>query len=118
MAIDGHTPMEIAKDLNLRGVPSPSGRSWSARAVRYILKNEKYSGRVFRGKEQESRLPGPKDDTPMTVRENAHQAAVGYEDWLLVQQLIEGRRPSNAAPRSHGSPSLLSQVAMCGECKT
>ena len=118
MAIDGHTPMEIAKDLNLRGVPSPSGRSWSARAVRYILKNEKYAGRVFRGKEPESRLPGPKDDTPMTVCENAHQAAVDYEDFLGVQQQIEGRRPSNTPPRSHGSPSLLSQVAMCGECKT
>ena len=118
MAIDGHTPMEIAKDFNLRGIPSPSGRSWSARAVLYILKNEKYTGRVFRGKKPESRLPGPKDDTPMTVCENAHQAAVSYEDFLRVQKMIEERRPSNAPPRSHGSESLLSEVAKCGECKT
>ena len=118
MAIDGHTPMEIAKDFNMRGIPSPSGRSWSARAVRYILKNEKYAGKVFRGKEPESRLPGPKDDTPMTVRENAHQAAVSYEDFLLVQQQIEARRPSNSPPRSHGSESLLSEIAKCGDCKT
>ena len=118
MAIDGHTPMEIAKDFNMRGIPSPSGRSWSARAVRYILKNEKYTGRVFRGKEPESRLPGPKDDTPMTVRENAHQAAVSYEDFLLVQQEIKARRPSNSPPRSHGSESLLSEIAKCGDCKT
>ena len=118
MAIDGRTPMEIAKEFNMRGIPSPSGRSWSARAVRYILKNEKYAGRGFRGKEPESRLPGPKDDTPMTVCENAHQAAVDYDDFLVVQQQIEARRPSEAAPRSHGSKSLLSEIAKCGDCKT
>ena len=118
MAIDGHTPMEIAKEFNMRGIPSPSGRPWTARAVRYILKNEKYAGRVFRGKEPESRLPGPKDDTPMTVRENAHQAAVDCEDFLRVQQQIKARQRSNASPRSHGSESLLSEIAKCGDCKT
>ena len=118
MAIDGHTPMEIAKEFNMRGIPSPSGRPWTARAVRYILKNEKCAGRVFRGKEPESRLPGPKDDTPMTVRENAHQAAVDCEDFLRVQQQIKARQRSNASPRSHGSESLLSEIAKCGDCKT
>ena len=91
MAIDGHTPMQIAKEFNMRGIPSPSGKSWTARAVRYILKNEKYAGRVFRGKEPESRLPGPKDDTPMTVRENAHQAAVRLRGFLRSSTADRGK---------------------------
>ena len=118
MAKDRCLPMKIANEFEMQGVPSPSGEPWSARAVRYILKNIKYAGWGFRGKEPESRLPGPKDDTPMTICENAHQAAVDYKDWLEIQEQIEGRQPGNAPPRSHGSESLLSSVAKCGECKT
>ena len=86
MAKDKRLPMEIAKDFNLQGIPSPSGRPWTARAVRYILKNMKYAGWGFRGKEQHSRLPGPKDHTPMILYENAHEAAVKYEDWLEIPE--------------------------------
>ena len=118
MAKDRCLPMKIANEFEMQGVPSPSGEPWSASAVRYILKNIKYAGWGFRGKEPESRLPGPKDDTPMTICENAHQAAVDYKDWLEIQEQIEGRQPGNAPPRSHGSKSLLSEIAKCGECKT
>ena len=118
MANDRRLPMEIAKELEMQGVPSPEGEPWTARAVRYILKNIKYAGWGFRGKEPQSRLPGPKDDTPMTLCKNAHQAAVDYDDWLEIQKQIEGRRPSNSPPRSHGKESMLSRVAKCGECKT
>ena len=118
MAKDRRLPMEIGNELEMQSVPSPRGEAWSTRAVRYILKNIKYAGWGFRGKEPQSRLPGPKDDIPMTLCENAHQAAVDYDDWLEVQKQIEGRRPSNAPPRSHGKESLLGKVAKCGECKT
>ena len=118
MAKDRRLPMVIANELHLRGAPSPSGEPWSASAVRYILQNIKYAGWQFRGKQPKSRLPGPKDDAPTAFYENAHQAAVSYEDWLEIQAQIEARRPSNSAPRSHDKVNLLINVAVCGECKT
>ena len=118
MAKDKRLPMEIAIELGMQGVPSPSGEPWTARAVRYILENIKYAGWGFRGKEPQSRLPGPKDNTPMTLCENAHQSAIDHTDWIEIQKQIEDRRPTNSPPRSHGKESLLSRVAKCGECKT
>ena len=38
MAVGGHTPMNITKEFNHQGIPSPSGGPWTDDAVRYILR--------------------------------------------------------------------------------
>jgi DNA invertase Pin-like site-specific DNA recombinase len=118
MAAERRTPMPIATHFNQQGIPGPGGEIWTDENVLYILKNRKYSGCQFRGAHPESRLPGLKDETPVIITENAHEAAVTPEVWAEIQDMIKGRRRGQSSPRSHSSPNLLSELVKCGECKT
>ena len=72
LAENGSTPMQIVKYMHQHNVPPPRGGSWTDAAVRYILKNRKYHGQLFRGINPQSRLPEPKDNTPPTIVEDSH----------------------------------------------
>ena len=118
MSVNGSTAMQITKHFNRHNVPSPNGGPWTDGAARYIQKNEKYTGRLFRGKEPHSRLPGPKDNAPPTIVEDCHQAAVSLGDFEKVNKGIEGRHRSQGPTRCHSSPNPMSGLLKCGECKT
>ncbi len=108
--------MQIAQYLNKKGVPSPKGGSWKDRTVRYILKNETYTGKTFRGKNPTSRLPGSHEFPEPISKENAHEAAASREKFEKVQQLIAGRRREQTSPQSHSSLNPLSELVKCGPC--
>lgn len=118
MAKEGHTPMQIAVYNRLHNVPSPSGSSekWTDASVRSILRNTKYYGQLYRGREPKSRIPGPKDNMPETVYENAHTAAVTFDDFEEINKGIDSRHMSEGPAASHTSPNLLSNKLKCGEC--
>lgn len=118
LAGQGRTPQQIANYLNQEGVKGPAGEPWTADAVRYILRNRKYTGVQIRGQKRESRLPGPPDETPPTIFEDAHEAAVSVEDFERIQEMIAERHMGQAPPRCHSSPSPLSGITKCGICKT
>ena len=118
MAAERRTPMPIATYFNQQSITGPGGGIWTDENVLYILKNRKYSGAQFRGDHPGSRLPGLQDETPVTITENAHEAAVTPKDWADIQDMIEARRIGQSSPRSHSSPNLLSDLVKCGECKT
>lgn len=117
MAENHFTPMRIAKYNNQHNVPSPTGDPWTDGAVRYILKNPKYHGQLFRGVNPESRLPGPKENAPPTIRENDHTAAISYANFQRINEDIRSRHREQGPTRSHSSPNPLSNLLKCGECK-
>ena len=116
MASNGFTPLDITKDFNSQGIPGPSGSRWKDDTVRYILKNEHYTGRTYRGKTPVSRLPGPHEPQETTFGEDAHPAAVSGEDFTKIQMLLASRHKSQGSPRSHSSPNVLSDMVKCGSC--
>ena len=116
MADEGSTPMQIARYNNQHNVPSPSGGPWTDGAVRYILKNEKYCGNLFRGRQPQTRLPGPKENARETYVENAHQAAVSPEVFKKVQKAIKSRHREQGSTRCHSSPNPASGLLKCGPC--
>ena len=118
MAVNGSTPMQVTRYMNQHNIPSPSGGLWTDGTARSTMKNEKYCGRLFRGKHPESRLPGPKDDAKMTVVEDNHKAAVSPDDFERVNEMIRSRHRSQGPTRCHSSPNSLSGLLKCGECKT
>ena len=118
MAKEGSTPMQIAVYNRLHNVPSPRGKDWTDGCVRYILKNAKYHGRVFRGVNPQSRIPGPKENAEPVIREKSHKAAVDYDDWVKVKEGIDSRNRSQGPTRSHTSPNPLSNKLKCGHCAT
>ena len=117
MSTNGSTAMQLARYLNQHNVPSPSRGPWTDGTVRYIQKNEKYCGQLFRGKNPQSRLPGPKENAPATVVENSHEAAVSPENFEKVNDGIRSRHKSQGPTRCHTSPNPMSGLLKCGECK-
>ena len=116
MSAEGYVPQTIAYTYDQEGIPPPGPAGWNDDAVRYILKNEKYKGNLFRGKERKSRLPGPKDHSPPAVSIGAHEGAVSEEDFEKIQRMMRKRNRNNGATRSHSSPNPASDILRCGEC--
>ena len=115
-AVDGMTPMRLAQWLRMNNVPSPRGKPWTDDTARRIMQNAKYCGRLFRGVNPQSRIPGPQENAPPIFREDNHEAAVSAEDWQKVNDGIASRHKSRGPTRSHSSPNPLSQLTKCGNC--
>ena len=119
MGLNKKSPLNIARYLNGHGIPGPSGQDWTEDTVRSILQNEHYTGYTFRGKHPKSRLPGRPEEMPVEYsKEQAHDAALSYEEYYALQEIIAGRAVSRGPTRSHSSPHTFSDVAKCGECGT
>ena len=116
MAVDGVTPMALARHMRLTGVTSPRGNPWTADAVLGIMKNPKYYGLLFWGVNPQSRIPGPQENAPPVFRENNHEAAVSRKKWEKVNAGIASRHKSKAPTRSYSSPNPLSDRLKCGHC--
>jgi DNA invertase Pin-like site-specific DNA recombinase len=89
----GRTELEIAVDLNQRGIDSDTGRPWTRGLVHQILINPKYIGtniynrRSFKLKQR--RVLNPE---PMWVRkEDAFPAIVSRDQFLQAAKIIESR---------------------------
>ncbi len=54
--IGGKRLKEIVKDLNSRGIPGPSGKSWTQTILHKILTNEVYIGTLVSGRESKRNL--------------------------------------------------------------
>ena len=117
MAEEGLTPMRIARHMNQQGIPSPSGRTWTDGCARYILKNDKYHGQLFRGVNPHSRLPGPKENAPPIIVNDDHESAVGLEAFQKINEEIKSRHREHGPTRIHSSPDPLSGSIKCGECR-
>ena len=105
IAKDGFTPMKIAKYNNDHNVPSPSGQPWTDGTVRYILKNEKYYGKLFRGVKPQTRLPGPKENAPAIILEDSHTPAVDFSNWQKINNQIKSRHRDQSPTRCYSSPN-------------
>ena len=114
----GHTPVRVAIYMNLHNIPAPKGGEWTDYKVRPIIRNPKYHGKLFRGVNPQSRLPGPKENAPPTIVEDSHEAAVDYDAWMEANKAIDDRRPTDTPARSHSSPNPLSSRIKCAECKS
>ena len=132
---NGKSPRQIASDLNTAGIPAP-GASWKrvARrkdakwlftAVRTLLRNEKYVGRVVWGRTKWKRLKSDSSRrvvVPATVPPVVHVREdlriVSDQLWDAVQARIKesthigGKRPAAAQSFKHPLSGLL----RCGLC--
>ena len=119
MALNNYSPLTIARYLNDEGIPGPTGRKWTENTIRFILRNEHYTGYTFRGKKRSTRLPERPEPRPVDYSDQqAHVAVVGRDDFDRVHELIAARGVTKGPTRSHSSPNIFSNLAKCGECKT
>lgn len=103
----GKTAREISESANRKGWhtrPSPKwphGGAWTPRQVLSTLANPVYAGRIHN---DEGTLAG------------AHEAIVTPEQFDIVKQQIDSRRPKSNPRRDAAVPWRLKGVIRCGQC--
>ena len=107
--IGGKGLKEIVKDLNNRGIPGPSGKSWTKTTLHKILTNEVYTGTLVWGRESKRNL------APIRV-EHAWPVIIDKDIFEAVRKKLHDRSPSRLNPRIASSRYLLSGLVKCGHC--
>ena len=107
--LNGKGLIEIARDLNSRGVASPRGKGWGKTGIRAILANEVYAGTYVWGRRSKRGLE------PIRVP-NACPAIIDMDTFERVQSTLGSRAPARIHPRRATSRFLLSSLARCGFC--
>ena len=118
LALQGQTPMDIAKTLNAEGIPSSTGNTWSATVINSMLHNVRYAGTGCHGKRSHSKFLF---NSTVTLVPNAHPAIVSQETFDKVQEILTSRwfipsDPESKHPRRAASPFLLSNLVYCKCC--
>ena len=122
---------EIAGLLNREEVPSPRGKSWAGTAIRAMLANEIYVGRMVWNRREWRRHPDTRKRKPEKRAANEWVVTkvpalriVNDKLWAKVQKrrdelLAEHKERTKHGKRSHGGTRtvhLFSGLIKCGKC--
>lgn len=131
---------KIAETLNDQGIPSPTGKKWSAGTIQAMLKNQAYIGNSVWGKRSEGKYHkvggdriNPRDRVRMTnlgnvavtvnpiqewiVAENAWPAIVDKPTFEKAQAKLAQRKHRNGRNRTTNPDRyLLSGIVQCAHC--
>lgn len=128
--LDGETPTAIARELNLDGIASPSGKMWDVPTVKVIITNPRYAGMaLYRGSH---RLESSKqhDGISKLLTDDAGNPLMGSwdaiispNDWFKAQNEANHRREANNVDRTNyggreRGKYLLSGIVRCSKCQT
>lgn len=124
----------LARMLNEKGIPSPSGGKWRNVTIRQMLTNLHYCGAAYIGRnvagtynragsngdlDQPSYEQAPESNrTPeqQTVTWDSFEGLVSKELWQECYKKIEARKASGSKPKSTGRQYVLRGVLFCGHC--
>jgi site-specific DNA recombinase len=117
--IKGKGALNIAFELTKKGVKPPRGLYWRAQAVKYMLQNQTYTGKVLWGwrhadykKNQQRRIRGHQG---IIEESTEHKAIIPDAIFALAQKekKIRGNSQKGRAKMSRG---LLTGIAKCIRC--
>lgn len=116
--IKGKGALSIAFELTQKGVKPPRGQYWRAQAIKYILQNQTYTGKVLWGwrhadfkKNQQRKL---REHKGIIEQSTEHKAIILDEIFQLAQKKkIRGNSQKGRAKMSRG---LLTGIAKCSRC--
>ncbi len=117
--LEGMSPHSIARELEKRGIKSPTGRDkWYYNTIRYILSNEKYKGDVLIQKEftvdyLQKRMKKNEGEVPQYYVQGNHEAIIDPEVFDLVQ--VELAKRFKGGMHGGGS-SIYTNKIICGDC--
>lgn len=100
--LSGLSYLDVAAELNRRGLRGPAGHPWGRENVRVVLRGRAYLGKVSAG--------GVEFD-------GAHQALVSPEEWAAAaaRRAAMTRQPAAGGPRAAGELAGLLYCAHCGK---
>lgn len=117
--LSGMGRQAIADILNQEGIRTSEGGAWSANAIGYVLKNEKYIGdALLQKKYTTDTLPFTKKmnrgERPQYYVEAAHEPIISKAQFYRVQELFQWR--NRFTPDSERNSYPLSGKLRCGVC--
>lgn len=133
LAQEGHSPAQIAAELNQNHIPTPSEyrrrrydsrqdaadhtvRLWQRSNVSKLLRNETYLGHTVQGKTGKpsfkSKYVYSKPREEWIITPNTHQAIINSETWDIVRKKMQSR----TAKRDKGFVNIFSGLAKCADC--
>ena len=114
----------IAKALENRGIPSPTGSpTWKNASILRMLKNEKYMGMLKQKKQitidyktHERKINNGEEDFIIII--DNHEAIVPPDIWHKTQNEIASRRAKIANKTNHSNRYWLSGKIKCERCNS
>ena len=120
--ISGCSTREIAQMLNAEGIPSRGKTKWTACAIRYMLKNEKYKGDFLCQKTYHTgvlpfKQKRNRGEEEQYYIEGSHKGIVSAEVFDKANEILAGRRErAAAADTEEQAESLFAGYIKCKEC--
>lgn len=107
--LNGKAMISIAKDYNLRHVPTKRGGDWSQSTIQSILTNETYLGKVRYGVNK-------KIKNKAFIVESDHEPIIDEYTFKKVQNMIKKRKHFNVKkfPSENAYFSLVLKCSHCG----
>ena len=112
----------IAGILNCRGLLSPSGKPWSASAVKELLTNPTYAGYIrwgYRAPEKRIRDGEVVESRPVnkeaTLIDGLHEAIISRECWAAACRIRASKSHAPLPPRTELS-NPLAGLLLCSAC--
>lgn len=119
----GQSLASVARHLNERDTPTPSGRgSWAGESVRRIARNPIYCGDLVWGRTTRDGPPVDQEDAELNgsnailVPDFVPDAPVSRAQWQDVQDILDGNRERWKQRRSSAPDYLLSGMITCSDC--
>ena len=104
---------EIAEELNRLGVRTHRGNEFEGRAVKYILGNPVYIGKIRWN--TESRSDRKFDKQGVVITEGKHERILDNETWEAAQRKLKGYESHNISKDS-GEIYMLKGLVKCSNC--
>lgn len=106
--LSGKAMISIAKDYNLRHVPTKRGGDWSQSTIQSILTNETYLGKVRYGVNK-------KIKNKAFIAESEHEPIIDEYTFKKVQNMIKKRKHFNVK-KFPNENAYFSMVLKCSKC--
>lgn len=121
-ALAGKGTHMIARELNSEGLPPIQGKKWHPGTIKFILKNEKYTGDViFQKTYTDSSFNRHRNngEYDQYFCENHHEPIISHEDFDKVNELLRqrGKEKGNGEDTAkYNNRYGFSGRIKCGEC--
>jgi len=117
----GESSIEIARKLIAEGIPSLLGGEWTAKRVREILRNEKYTGNALLQKTYVTdyltkRKIVNHGELPQYFATQTHEAIIDQDTFDLVQRKLADSSERNRPTKPVNARYPLTGKIVCGNC--
>ena len=122
MYLCGCSSMEIARELNGKGVPTKErAKEWTAKQIRYMLSNERYVGdSLYQKTYSETIVPFKshrnRGEEDQFYAKDTHPAIIEGDIFGAVQELLQKRKVKFVSDRQTTNRYPLSGMIRCTEC--